>query len=122
MFACIDSFINILLFVSECPVHVLLFVGWAHVVLCSARQRLLWKKTRKDRGCAVLHVAAVCSFNVLSMNVCVCVCVCDCFMSSRNWTAHQVLACIASDVVSALYVCIVVFCCSAHIAVRHQET
>ena len=51
----------------------------------------------------------MCSFNVLSMNVCVSVCVCDCFMSSRNWTAHQVLACIASDVVSALYVCIVVF-------------
>ena len=33
MFACIVSFINILLFVSECLVHVLLFVEWAHVVL-----------------------------------------------------------------------------------------
>ena len=86
MFACIVSFINILLFVSECLVHVLLFVEWAHVVLCSARQRLLWKKKRKDRGCAVLHVAAMCSFNVLSIDVYVCVCVCDCFMSSRNWT------------------------------------
>ena len=74
MFACIVSFINMLLFVSECLAHVLLFVEWAHDVLCYARQRLLWKTTGKDRRCAVLHVAAMCSFNVLSMNVCVCGC------------------------------------------------